>query len=83
MPPHVWEGLYTSILHGLSTGVKPEVFLQCLTIVTAGNGLSRPGGNLGFRVQGSGFRALKGLWLGIYGDVCMCVITYVDAASGV
>ena len=47
------EGLYTSILHRLlplslpSTGVKADVYLQCLV---GGNGLSRPGGNLGFRV---------------------------------
>ena len=34
-----------------STGVKADVYLQCLTtLVMGGNGLSRPGGNLGFRV---------------------------------
>ena len=30
-----------------------------------GNGLSRPGGNLGFRVKGLGFR-VKGLGLGVW-----------------
>ena len=30
---------------------KADVYLQCLTtLVMGGNGLSRPGGNLGFRV---------------------------------
>ena len=34
-----------------STGVMADVYLQCLTtLVMGGNGLSRPGGNLGFRV---------------------------------
>ena len=34
-----------------STGVKADVYLQCVTaLVMGGNGLSRPGGNLGFRV---------------------------------
>ena len=34
-----------------STGVKADAFLQCLTTpVMGGNGLSRPGRNLGFRV---------------------------------
>ena len=34
-----------------STGVKADVYLQRLTnLVMGGNGLSRPGGNLGFRV---------------------------------
>ena len=52
------EGLYTSPPIVLpSTGVKADVYLQCLTtLVMGGNGLSRPGGNLGFRVQGSRFR---------------------------
>ena len=32
-----------------STRVKADMFLQCLsTLVMGGNGLSRPGGNLGF-----------------------------------
>ena len=48
------EGLYTSILHRLlpsSTGVMADVYLQCLTtLVMGGNGLSRPGGHLRFRV---------------------------------
>ena len=55
--------LYTSTLLRLSTGVKADVFLQCPTIVMGGNGLSRPGGNLGFRacrVQGTGSRVLHG-----------------------
>ena len=45
------EGLYTSLLQRLlpflpCTGVKADVFLQCLTtLVLGGNGLSRPGGN--------------------------------------
>ena len=35
------------------------MYLQCLTtLVRGGNGLSRPGGNLGFRVQGGGFSKL-------------------------
>ena len=39
-------------------GVKADLFLQCLTtLVLGGNGLSRPGGNFGFKVQGLGFRA--------------------------
>ena len=51
------EGLYTSTLHGLLPlsypGVKADVYLQCLTtLVMGGNGLSRPGGNLGFRILG-------------------------------
>ena len=34
-----------------NTGVKADVFLQCLTtLVMGGNGLSRLGGNLGFRI---------------------------------
>ena len=34
-----------------STGVKADVYLQCLTtLLMGGIGLSRPGGNLGFRV---------------------------------
>ena len=34
-----------------STGVKADVYPQCLTtLVMGGKGLSRPGGNLGFRV---------------------------------
>ena len=34
-----------------STGVKADVYLQCMTtLVMGGNGLSRPGGNLGLRV---------------------------------
>ena len=38
-----------------STGVKADVFLQCLTtLIMGGNGLSRPGENLGFRVLGFG-----------------------------
>ena len=47
---------------GACAAVKADVFLQCLTtLVLGGNGLSRPGGNLGFkvlgsRVQGLGFR---------------------------
>ena len=43
-----------------NTGVKADVFLHCLTIlVMGGNGLSRSGGNLGFRVWGLGFRNPK------------------------
>ena len=38
-------------------GVKADVYLQCLTtLVMGGNGLSRPGGNLGFRIGGLEFR---------------------------
>ena len=50
------EGLCTSILNRLlplsySKGVKADVRLQCLTtLVMDGNGQSRLGGNLGFRV---------------------------------
>ena len=34
-----------------STGVKADVYLQCLTtLVMGGNGLSRPGGNIGISV---------------------------------
>ena len=45
-----------------------DVYLQCLTtLVTGGNGLSRPGGNLGLNLQGLGFEAQVwvqvGLWL--------------------
>ena len=43
------EGLYPIVLP--SPGVMADVYLQCLTtLVMGGNGLSRPGGNLGFRV---------------------------------
>ena len=35
-----------------STGVKADVYLQCLTtLVMGGNGLSRPGGNLGLKFR--------------------------------
>ena len=48
-------------------GVKADVFLRCLTtLVLGGNGLSRPGGNLGFRVQGLRFK-IKCLGLNVRG----------------
>ena len=38
----------------LPVRVWADVFFQCLpTLVMGGNGLSRPGGNLGFRVFGT------------------------------
>ena len=44
-----------------STGVKADVYLQCLTtVVMGGNGLSRPGGNLGLRIWGLGLAAIEG-----------------------
>ena len=52
MPPDVREepgGLLP--LSEPSAGVKADVFLQCFTtLVVGGNGPSRPGGNLGFRI---------------------------------
>ena len=43
-----------------TTGVKADVFLQFLTtLVMGGNGLCRPGPNLGFRVQGLCFESWK------------------------
>ena len=51
VPPDVREERPLSICSLPSTGVQADVFLQCLTtLVMSGNGLSRPGGNLGFRV---------------------------------
>ena len=42
------------------TGVKADVFFQCLTtLVMGGNALCRPGGNLGFWVWVSANEYLK------------------------
>ena len=47
-------------------GPKADVFLQCLTTpVVGGNGLNRPGGNLGFRVVGVQGLRTQGAWEGI------------------